>query len=356
MALAAEFAAKQAHVAAWLEERRADAALLCAPATVAWLSCGGELNLGPGAAGYVVTAERSYLLCPAEDVDRTRQEEVRGLPVDVVAVLSLSIDALVDRARGLLPEATRWRTDTVGLGLERDASIDNLRRVLGPEDEERFVRLARDAAAAVEEVAAECYRGVGERDAAARLAAECVRRQMTPREILAGADERFETYARPLPKGATAERVLMLGLVATRGGLHVAVSRTLCFTRPEEPFLQRFASGLDIMARLHHETRCGETLGTVVQRALPQPPMHLGSLGGTTGFAYPEHEARVSSSWKLGPRQGVVWSVASAGMRIENTSILTPTGLQVASMTDGWPRRTVRIDQTPHELPDLLLL
>ena len=197
---------------------------------------------------------------------------------------------------------------------------------------------------------------MSERDAAARLAAECVRRQMTPREILAGADERFETYARPLPKGATAERALMLGLVATRGGLHAAVSRTLCFTHPEEPFLQRFAAGLDIMARLQRETRCGETLGAVVQRALPQPPMHLGNLGGTTGFAYPEHEARVSSSWKLGPGQGLVWSVSSAGMRIEDTCVLTPNGLEVASVTDGWPRRAIRIDQSSFELPDLLLL
>jgi antitoxin VapB len=357
MNAASEFATKHARVAAWLGEHRADAVLLAAPANVAWLACGGEVERqhGPSAA-IAASADRAFLLCGSEDADRLRQEEVRGLPLEIVPMLSTAPEALVERARGLLAQATRWKCDSAGLPLERDASFDGLRRVLLPEETERLVRLARDAAAALEEVAAECYRGILERDAAARLAAECLRRQIRPREILAGADERLENYTRPAPKATGAERALVLGLIGARGGLHVVLSRTLCLARPTTAFLEKFGQGLATAARLCQETRAGDTLGAVVQRALPQPPVHLAGLGGITGYAYPEHEARASSTWKLGSGQALVWSVASAGARTENTYVLGDAGLEIVTATEGWPRRSVRADGKSYDMPDLLQL
>jgi Xaa-Pro aminopeptidase len=357
MGMAREFALKQARVAEWLGAHAADAMLLQAGPNVAWLASGGDLQRRHGPApALAVGAERTFLLCASDDADRLRQEEVRGLAIDIVPMLAMTADAVCERARTLLPEAKAWRTDVVHNAFAFDAEIDTLRRSLLPEEVERLVRLARDAAAALEEVAAECYRGIIERDAAARLTAECVRRQIEPREILTGADERLETYVRPLPKNATAERALLLGLVGTRHGLHVALSRTLCLTRPASAFVERFTSHLEIVARLRHETRAGETLGSAVQRALPHPPLHLGALGGTTGYAYPDFEARASCTLRIAAPQPLVWSVASAGARVEDTYLYGASGLDAISSTEGWPRRTVHVNGASYELPDLLLL
>lgn len=357
MGAASEFASKHARVAAWLAESGADAVLVQSPANAAWLACGGDVRRrhGPSPA-FALGAQRAFLLCASDDADRLRQEEVRGLALDLVPVLSAGGDTLVDRARGLFPDAKTWRTDLAGTALERDPGIDTWRRTLLPGEIERLVRLAHDATAAVEEVAAECYRGILERDAAARLTAECIRRQVEPQELLCGADERLETYIRPLPKTAGAERALLLGLVGSRGGLHVAISRMICLSRPNDAFLERFAANLEVAARLCHETRAGDTLGATVQRALPQPPLHLGGLGGITGYAYPESEARPSSAWKLGPQQVLVWSVASAGARTENTYRLGDAGLESITASNDWPRRTLRIGPAAYEFPDLLLL
>ena len=357
MGAAKEFADKHARVAQWLGERSADAVLLQANANIAWLASGGDLQRRHGPApALAIGPQRAFLLCGNDDADRLRQEEVRGLAIEIVPMLSMTVEAVCDRACALLPEAKAWRADVANTPFAFDASVDVLRRSLLPEEIERLVRLARDAAAAVEEVAAECYRGIVERDAAARLTAECVRRQIEPHEILAGADERLETYVRPLPKGAAAERALLLSLVGTRHGLHVALSRTLCLSRPATPFLERFNTHLGVAARLRHETRAGETLGNTIQRALPQPPVHLGGLGGTTGYTYPEFEARASSTQRLTSQQALVWSVAGAGARVEDTYLLGASGLEHISATEGWPHRTLHIDGASYDLPDLLLL
>lgn len=352
-----EFAAKRDRLAGWLEERGADAVLLASTPNLCWLGSGGDLaRLPVPSSGFVVARDKSWLLCPGEDLDRVRQEELRGQKVDIVPLSWLGPEVLVERARALLPETARWRCDVAGLGLEPDASVGQLRRTLLPEEQERLRKLGRDAASAVEDVATECYRGILERDVAARLAAECVRRQIFPRLLLAGADERMQNYARPLPKNGSAEHVLLLGLVGVRGGLHVALSRIVCLARPDEALLKRFAAACEIAVALRHEARPNESLGAVVQRALPHSPLHLGSLGGLAGYECPEVEARPSSGWKLGPGQAYVWCAASPGARSEDTWLLGAGGTELVTTTEGWPRRTVHVAGATYDIPDLLLL
>jgi Xaa-Pro aminopeptidase len=352
----AEFAAKQARLGAWLAERSADAALLCAAPNVAWLASGGELWRCDAQVGFVVTPVHTYLLAPADDVERVRQEEVRGFAVEMVTLAGSGSDVLVAQARALLPATTRWRCDVPGLGFETDASVAALRRSLGPEEVERLRRLGHDATAAVEEVAAECFRGILERDAAARLAAECLRRQIAPRAILAGADDRSHAYPRPLPKAASAEGSLVLGLIGVRAGLHVALSRTICLTRPAPEFLARHERAAEFMARLRHATQVGSRLGEVVRRAALPPDAHVGSLGGLAGYELPDIEARTDSTWTLDAGHSLVWRVASPGARCEDTFWIDAGGSELLTASEDWPRRIVHVGGTAYEVPDLLLL
>jgi Xaa-Pro aminopeptidase len=351
-----EFAAKQARVETWLAEHSADAVLLCTAPNVAWLASGGELWRCDAQLGFVVTPVHAYVLCPADDVERVRQEELRGFGVEFVTLAGSGRDVLARQARDLLPASTRWRCDAAGLGFEMDASSAALRRSLLPEEVERLRRLARDAAAAVEEVAAECFRGILERDAAARLAAECYRRHVTPHAILAGADDRLHAYARPTPKAASAEGSLVLGLIGVRAGLHVALSRTICLTRPAAEFLARYTRAAESLARLRHATRAGSSLGDVVRQAGLSAAEQVGSLGGVAGYAFPDVEARADSTWKCGAGQSLVWRVATPGARCEDTFWIDDGGSELLTSSEDWPRRTVHVGGTAYEVPDLLLL
>ena len=351
----AEFTSKRGLLTEWLTHHGADALLLASTPNVYWLALGGEVRRPTcDTVGFVVTPDRCYLLCPAEDVDRVRQEEVRGLEVEIVPLVALGLEALVNRARALLPETAQWRCDQPGLGLESDVTCNALRRTLLPDEATRLRKLGKDAATALEDVSAECFRGILERDAAARLAAECVRRQIAPVSILAGADDRLENYSRPVPKGAAAERVLLLSLVAMRGGLHVALSRTVCLTEPDGRMMERFGRALDAAARLCHATRPGKTLGEVVnEAALPAAPA---SLGGLTGYGMPEIEARSTSDWRLGPSQALVWCMAQPGVRCEDTYLLGDIGCELLTTSEGWPQRKLRVEGSTYPISDLLLL
>lgn len=351
-----EFTAKQARLGAWLAARPADAVLLCAAPNVAWLASGGELWRCDAQLGFVVTPVRTYLLAPADDVERLRQEELRGFGVEIVTLGATGSAALAAQARDLLPSTTRWKCDVAGLGFEADTSCEALRRSLVPEEVERLRRLGRDAAIAVEEVAAECFRGILERDAAARLAAECLRRQITPRAILAGADDRLLAYPRPLPKAASAEGSLVLGLVGVRTGLHVALTRTICLTRPSPEFLARFARAAEFMARLRHAAQVGIQLGEVVRRAALPPDGYSGSLGGLAGYELPDIEARLDSTWMLNAGESLVWRVAAPGARCEDTFWIDAGGSELLTASEDWPRRSVRVGEATYDVPDLLLL
>ncbi len=351
-----EFASKHAQIATWLGERSADAVLLCAAPNVAWLASGGELWRPDARLGFVVTPARAWLLSPADDLERLRQEELRGFGVEFVATDAAHTEALAARARSLLKPSTRWKCDVPGLEFEADPTCEALRRSLSSDEAERLRRLGRDAVAAVEEVGAECFRGILERDAAARLAAECMRRQIIPRAILAGADDRLMAYARPLPKAASAEGSLVLGLLGVRAGLHVALTRTICLTRPAPEFLDRFARAAEGVARLRHAGRVGTRLGEAVRGAGLAPETHSGSLGGLAGYDLPDIEARADSTWMLGPGQSLVWRVASPGARCEDTFWIDSDRSELLTASEDWPHRTVRVGDVAYDVPDLLLL
>lgn len=319
------------------------------------MACGGEFLRPDSPVGFVVTPDRCFVLTPSDDVERIRQEELRGLSIDIVPVATLGVDALVARARDLMPPATRWKCDTPGLAFDVDRSVDLLRRTLGPEETERLRKLALEATHAVEEVATECYRGILERDAAARLASECVRRQMVPRVILAGADERLDQYPRPYPKGTAAERVLGLTLLSSRGGLHVVVSRTICLVSPPDSLLDRFDTLARFAAGLCHAARDGESLGRVVQSVLP-PSIHTGSPGGVVGYAFPEEEARPGSEWKLTAGQALAWTLTMGSARCEETMLLESSGPKLLTTTEDWPRRSIQLDGATYDVADLLQL
>jgi Xaa-Pro aminopeptidase len=351
-----ELATKSERLLAWLARESADGAFLCREENVAWLACGGELQRPDAPAAFLVAADRRVLLVPAEDADRVRQEELRGTGVEILPAAGTSPAALAEQARALVPAGKRLAADVPGLGIAFAPPPAALRSTFLPEEIDRLNKLGRDAARVLEDVASECYRGVLEREVAGRLAAECIRHQIRPRSLLAGADERIETYPRPVPKGAAAERVLALGLVAARGGLHVVVSRMICLVRPTAAQLDRYATLADLAARLQHECRAGETIGAAVQRALARPGASAGRLGGVCGYGFPEEEAHPGSLWKLKRDQALGWTLAAPGVLCHETMLVGSEGAEVVTTSDNWPHRRLTIGGRDYEIPDLMLL
>ena len=354
MSLADEFRIKHLRLAEWLRSVNAPGVLLLSRANVSWLALGGEV-LYPisRSSGFVVTPDSCTLLCPEDDASRIKQEEIRGLDIDVVSLRELGTHHLVETA--ISKWSDKLLCDIPGVGLDYQQAAHSFRRQLLPPEILRVRRLAHDTVLAVENVASECYRGILETEVASRLAAECVRARIMPISTLVGADARMQAYAHPLPKARAAEKRLTMSVTARRRGLHVALTRSVCLVGPSMEDVNNFTAVLEQQAQLLHVTRSGTTLGSIVETAV-DPAERRWGLGGITGYRFPEVEARIHDKTTLRSNETITWTVVGQGCRCEDTHIIHDTCTELITHTESWPSRTIHVDSMTYELPDMLLL
>jgi len=353
MTPAEEFRIKHLRLAEWLQSVGAPGVLLLGRANVSWLALGGEVLYPTSrSSGFVVTPDSCTLLCPEDDAHRIKQEEIRGLDIDVHSIRQLGGQYLVEMA------SKKWSADLLcdlpGFGLQHRAEVHLLRRQLLPPEIIRMRSLAHDATLALEGVASDCYRGILETEVAARLTSECVRARITPMSTLVGADIRT-VYAHPLPKARAAEQKLMLSVAAQRRGLNVALTRTVCLSAPEPEESARFTAALNQHAQLLHATRSGVVLGEIVKNAVDVAERRWG-LGGITGYRFPEVEAAVQEKQELQANESITWTVVGEDCRCEDTHIIHDTRTELITHSESWPCRTIQIDSMTYELPDMLML
>jgi Xaa-Pro aminopeptidase len=353
MTPAEEFRIKHLRVSEWLQRVGAPGVLLLSRANLSWLSLGGEVLYPTSrSSAFVVTPDSCTLLCPEDDAHRIKQEEIRGLAIDIHPVFHLGGQHLAEVAR------TTWSPDLVcdipGFGLAFHEEVHSFRRQLLPPEVLQMRRLAHDLTLAVENVASECYRGILETEVAARLGAECMRARIMPLVILAAADSRTQ-YPHPLPKARAAEKRLVMSVRGRRRGLNASLTRTVCLTGPEVQEVEEFTRALTQQATLLHATRSGAVLGEVIQSVFDASERRWG-LGGLTGYRFPEIEACYETQDRLEAGEIITWTVAGQGCRSQDTHIIHDTRTELITASEGWPNRSIKVGSLTYELPDMLLL
>lgn len=143
------------------------------------------------------------------------------------------------RSQGGATRLVRCRTSGIaGLTNADDASARaddgyvELRRVLHPEEQERYRRLGRHAAEAVEAAAREAQPGDTELDVAARIADGCMRHDIVPLVNLVASDERIGSYRHPMPTSHTIGGTMLLAVTGRR---HGCTHRSLARCRSANP-------------------------------------------------------------------------------------------------------------------------
>lgn len=174
-----EVSAKLGRVRAWLDRSNVGSLLLGSQPSFAWITAGGRSHVSigepAGVASIFVTREEAFALTPNIERRRIVDEEIAGLGFVVVDYpwhrpdgLAASVAAICDPARAV---------SDIGAGglAPGDGSDAELRRVLRPEEQQRYRRLGRDAATALEAAARDAQPGDTELDVAARIAHGCLR-------------------------------------------------------------------------------------------------------------------------------------------------------------------------------------
>jgi Xaa-Pro aminopeptidase len=156
MTLDDELATKRARVRAMLDAHELDGLLLATPASVSWITCGGDpvvdLTAAQGVAAVLCTRDGETLL--TNTIEHARMlEEALPRPPAHVEVFGWHESSGPEAARRLRPGA-RLGCDLTLAGFEDCAiGVRALRLVLTPAEQERYRVLCRDAGTAIEETA-----------------------------------------------------------------------------------------------------------------------------------------------------------------------------------------------------------
>lgn len=365
---AQEVHAKLEALRGWLEHSDLDAAVLSSHGGFAWITGGGDNHVSleneAGVASVLVTREDAYLLAPNNELRRIVDEQAAGAgftPVEWPWHEDDGEGRIVER----LCDPARTVSDLGRLGLPvAPPDLAELRFTLLPPELDRYRRLGRDAAEAVEVAVLAARPGDRELDIAGRLEFECRRRDVLAVVALVGVDRRLGVFRHPLPTDRRLDRTLLVSLTGRRHGLHASLTRMVHHPRPggaDDDLEERHAAVVRVDARMIAESEVGGGLGAVFDRGVEQyqrdgfgGEWRLHHQGGLTGYAGREVFATSSSNHTLRAGQAVAWNPTIGGAKSEDTVLVGATGPETLTRTATWPQLAVEMPGEIVERPVLL--
>lgn len=338
-----EVAVKVDAVRALLQTRGDGAAALGARRNFAWLTAGGDNHVlessETGVATILVTPDEVLVITSRIERARMLDEELRGLPIEVVAVPW--------EVPGAIDEEIRRRTR--GRVVD-DATIEDalrpLRMVLNPAEQARIASLGERASRAMTRTLAQVQVGDVETVLAKRLDLALAEVGIGAVVILVASDERIARYRHPIPKAKRIEQSVMLVVGAQSGGLVVAMTRMVWLgAAPDAETRRRFAAATGIHRAARKATRDGSTLAGVFSVIVDAYASHgyadewrLHHQGGPIAYQGREEIGTPTSSVAVRGGMAFAWNPSITGTKVEDTFVLREDGSQLMVTRDpDWP-------------------
>ncbi|MFT4307169.1 MAG: peptidase M24 [Microbacterium sp.] len=338
-------ARKRDRIARLRAEADCEALLLTSHEAVSWYLDGVRTHVslaGPPVLAVRAADDGDTLFVADNEAERLIAEEL--LPQDA--------ERLVRVPWQIAPEAAaRAAGDSVGES-ELAAGLRAARASLLPAETARYRSLAREVAEVLTEVAGTLSPVVGEREAAGRIAGEFVGRGIDPLVVLVAGADRLR-LRHPLPTTGSLGSRAMLVVCGRRHGLIANATRWvgeagadderileveaayLAATRPGARLDEAFAAGCAAYAkagfdaaewRRHHQ-------------------------GGPTGYAGRDPRANGETVDLIRPGQAFAWNPTAPAAKAEDTVLIGAAGVEVLTVDERWPSRSVAGLSRPLALP-----
>jgi Xaa-Pro aminopeptidase len=349
----AEVAAKLALLRDCLERTGAAAIRLRSIDWFAWATAGGSsavlLTSELGVAEVLVTRDDAVILTDEIEAARLREEEVpAGFTFHVTPwaqvelreryVLGLAGDrpVLSDRPHcdeQPLPTALRQR-----------------RLVLQGAEQARYRLLGREAAEAMTETMRAARPEWTEYELAAAGAAALWRRGIHPALVLAAGARRLPLYRHPTPSMEPLGARAMLVFCARRHGLYANLTRFVSFgpaPQDQGALMEVEATGLATVTPGKSLSAVYHAFAAAYNHADRQDAINEHHQGGITGYQAREIVATPSTATELEEGMAFAFNPSFAGLKIEDTFLLGPQGLDNLTLDPQWPAVTVHGRQRP---------
>jgi Xaa-Pro aminopeptidase len=329
-----DHAEKRRRLLALLDATDAPALALTGPTTVAWYLDGARSHVSLAADPVLtvrVSRDADEVLVTSNETARLVREELPGW--------------LTVRERP-------WYQGLPDLdALPESAVADALLRARSPLldlETERFRRLGEDAATALTDVLGVAAPAWTERRLAAEVARAVVARGADPLVVLVGGEARAG-LPHPLPTAGPVGRRVLVVLCARRHGLIVNLSRAVAFGALDAAERDVQDRVLAVEQAAFDALRPGVALSEVLSVIGQAYATHgFGAdhwrghhQGGVAGYAGRDPRATPDSAFRVAPGQAFAWNPWAPGGKVEDTVLLTRTGLEVLSVDPRWPVTSV---------------
>ena len=347
-----EFQQKLAIMRDLLCQHGADGLLLRRVSSFAWATCGAASYVNTatteGAASLLVTRDDCFLI--SNNIEAPRMEEEERLATQgwrfCVAHWTSPMSELDRLTLGL-----RLIADVPFLDAKViDAEMARLRVNLCPEEGERFRKLGRHCAAAIDSAARAVKPGMTEMEIAALLGAEVQKCGVQPIVNLIATDERIYHYRHPLPTAKKLEKYAMLVLSGRKYGLVCSISRLVYFGPVPVEVQQRVDVTAQVNAALIAYSQPGAVLDEVFKKG--QAAYTTGGFpdewqyhhqGGAVGYEPREILGKPEVQNVIVAGQAFAWNPTVAGAKMEDTILVGTQENELLTSIPGWPVKVVTV-------------
>ncbi|RZA14057.1 MAG: M24 family metallopeptidase [Proteobacteria bacterium] len=312
-----------------------------------WATAGGSnvilLTTDGGVAEVLVTQDEAFVITDAIEYDRMLQEEV---PVGFRFInhpwqdTNFRESFVKEATHGGLVMSDKVHSKEVNLA----PSLVQAKRILCPEEMERYRVLGREAAEAMTETLKEADPSWTGHQLAGRGAEALWKRGIHPALTLVGEERRL-----PLHRHATASHEplgsrAMLVFCARRHGLYANLTRFVYFREPSAQEIRAKHDLAAIEAEVFAATRPSTSLGALYEQiaiayarfGYPDEIMKHHQ-GGPTGYLAREEVARPESKMRVEDGMAFAWNPSLTGTKIEDTVILNQGKLEIITVDDAFP-------------------
>ncbi|MEH3090029.1 MAG: peptidase M24 [Microbacterium arborescens] len=343
--MTAEREVKRRRIAALRRDAGGGALVLSSHEALSWYLGGVRTHVslaGPPVLAVRAGDDGDRLFVAANEADRLIAEELD--PADAERVVRVPWDrSVIEAASGDGDGAGRG----VGGGrvlVETDAAaaLRAARAELLPVEVERYRALGRDVAEVLTDVAAALTSQSRERDAAAEAARALVGCGIDPLVVLVAGEERL-AHRHPLPTDGQLGDRAMIVVCGRRHGLIANATRWVGRPGADDERI------LAVEAAFFGATRAGMRLDEVfaagcrgyADAGFASDEWTRHHQGGPTGYAGRDPRATSETDDLVSTRHAFAWNPSAPGAKVEDTVIVSPSGVEVVTADPRWPVTTV---------------
>lgn len=354
----AEYNCKLQKIRALMEYRGIQKLLLTTGTNFFWLTGGRPYvnsAVEKACADILITAEKVCLIVNNIEAERLLDEEMQGLDIGA-AVYNWYDDEGAQRIIGQMASGIQVVTDR-----EIASELAVLRWELLPEEISRYKETGKSAGLVVERAAYAVEPGMTERQAADLIRSIALEYGICADVALVAADNRAFTRRHPLPTESRINRYVMLVLSGRKYGLYASATRLVNFGGANEELKRRHRAVAEVDAAYILSTIPGSTVGAVFQAGMriyakygfpDEWQMH--HQGGLAGYNSREFRGLPDSVFTIKPGQVYAWNPSIAGVKSEDTILVTDTTPEVLTKSNGFPCIAVEHNGITFERPDIL--